>query len=247
MYCTVTKTAMTSTSQPSLDAFWRDDFAPLQAAGKAVLEALREDEAAPDADLYKRIVSSGSGSHLYYPSLSAQAPGSAPVSESALTAAPSEAKSQPRITVPPTATMAHQRSVPLPPYLAKELRQTRMSSLMGLLPEAELTWMSVDEKLFIWSHASSSVATAGLHSAAAAPGMDSFCNFVIPSGQCVVSVGLVRPKKGRLRLEMIALLSILYSSICSLIMVLSLLTFIPNNNYNAMQVYLKTMLSGVCW
>jgi Nup133 N terminal like len=40
-----------------MEAYWKDDFRPLQAAGKAVLAALRADEEAPDADLYRRIIS----------------------------------------------------------------------------------------------------------------------------------------------------------------------------------------------
>ena len=140
-----------------MEDYWQDDFTPLEAAGKAVLAALREDEAAPDADLYRRIVSSGSGSHLYY--------------------------FPPDRTDP---TLSHRQTVPLPPYLAQQLRTTRVSSLMGLLPEAELTWMSVDEKLFLWS--SNASTTPG--------GAEDFCSFTVPTGQCVVSVGLVRPKKG---------------------------------------------------
>lgn len=143
-----------------MQAYWQDDFAPLEAAGKAVLAALREDEAAPDADLYRRIVSSGSGSHLYFPS---------------------DTKS-------PGATLTHSRSIPLPPYLAQQLQTTRVSSLMGLLPEADLVWMSVDEKLYIWSSKTSTVPG----------GMEDFCSFMVPTGQSVVSAGLVRPKKGEM-------------------------------------------------
>lgn len=179
-----------------MDAFWRDDYAPLQAAGKAVLAALREDEEAPDADLYRRIVSSGPGSHLYYPSTGANA-------------SLHEAGSASPGSVPaPTATIAHLRSVPLPPYLARELKATRFSSLMGLLPEADLAWMSVDERLYLWSYDSSPGSFA---TASAAGGIENFCTFVNPSGQMVVSVGLVRPKKGKLQSH-----SSLYCNYCCL-------------------------------
>jgi hypothetical protein len=40
-----------------MEDYWKDDFVPLQAANKAVLAALRADEEAPDADLYRRIIS----------------------------------------------------------------------------------------------------------------------------------------------------------------------------------------------
>ena len=149
---------VSSQGDAAMEAYWSDDFTPLQAAGKAMLKALRSDETAPDADLYRRIVSSGSGSHLYFPS-------------------------DPKYPGP---TMTHTRSVPLPPYLAQQIQTTRVSTLMGLLPEAELVWMSVDEKLYLWSS-----------NAAGVPGgMEDFCSFTVPTGQCVVSVGLVRPKKG---------------------------------------------------
>lgn len=153
---------MTSTTQgdAAMDAYWSDDFMPLEAAGNAVLAALRKDEAAPDADLYRRIVSSGSGSHLYFPT------------------------EQPY----PGATMTHKKTIPLPPFLAQQLQTTRVSSLMGLLPEAELVWMSVDEKLYLWSS----------NSAAVPGGMEDFCSFTVPTGQCIVSVGLVKPKKGEI-------------------------------------------------
>lgn len=138
----------------TLAAFWNDDFAPLQAAGQAVLKALREDEAAPDADLYRRISASGAGSHLYFAG-----------GETAAT----------------STTVKHLKSVPLPSLIAQELQTTKRHSFMGLLAEASLAWMSVDDKLFLWSFREP----------------DSFCSFQVPSGQSVVTVGLVPPKKGK--------------------------------------------------
>ena len=143
---------MAAATQKALVGFWKDDFVPLQAAGKAILQALREDEAAPDADLYRRIISSGSGSHLYFKS---------------------------------TAVVAHQTSIPLPPFLVEQLQTTRISSLMGILPEAGLLWMSVDDVLYLWKPDD-----------VLGPSLNDLCSFVMPSGQCVVSVGLVKPKIG---------------------------------------------------
>jgi hypothetical protein len=139
----------------AMEAYWQDDFKPLEAAGKAVLAALRADETASDADLYRRIISSGPGSHLYFDSKE---------------------------------TMVHRRTVPLPPYLQQQLKSTRMAVLMGLFPEANFVWMTVDDKLFLWS---SDIASG------APGGMEDFCSFAVPTGQCVVSVGLVKPKKGK--------------------------------------------------
>lgn len=145
---------MIGTTKKALAAFWDDDFTPLQAAGNAILQALREDEADPDADLYRRIISSGSGSHLYYKS-----PG----------------------------VYTHQASIPLPTFLAEQFQTTRISSLMGLLPEAGLSWMSVDDVLYLWRSDADSNSDI----------VDDLCSLVIPNGQCVVSVGLVKPKTGK--------------------------------------------------
>ena len=49
-----------------IEEFWKDDFAPLASAGKAILRELREDESAPDADVYRRMLSAGEGSHLSF-------------------------------------------------------------------------------------------------------------------------------------------------------------------------------------
>jgi len=144
---------MSAAAQKAVAAYWNDDFTPLQAAGKAIIQELREDEASPDADLYRRIISSGSGSHLYF-----RSPG----------------------------ILMHQTSIPLPPFLAEKSQTTKISSLMGLLPEAGLSWMTIDDVLYLWRSDGASSAS-----------MDDLCSFVTPSGQCVASVGLVKPRKGK--------------------------------------------------
>ena len=58
-----------ATTSLALKEYWKDDFFPLAAAGKAILRELREDEAG--GDLHRRILGSGSGSHLYFSSESA--------------------------------------------------------------------------------------------------------------------------------------------------------------------------------
>lgn len=106
---------------------------------------------------------------------------------------------------PPTASVVHSRTVPLPSLLAREMSTTRLSSLMGLLPQAGLAWMSVDERLYVWSYdaalrghgggsgwGSSGGSGGGGHDEGSA---EDFCSYAVPSGQCIVSVGLVRPKK----------------------------------------------------
>ena len=55
-----------STIKSDIEEYWKDDFLPLATAGKAILRELREDEAG--GDLHRRILGSGNGSHLYFPS-----------------------------------------------------------------------------------------------------------------------------------------------------------------------------------
>jgi nuclear pore complex protein Nup155 len=164
----------------SLEDYWKDDFSPLQAAGQAVLSALREDEAAPDADLYRRITHSGSGSHLYFSAQSNGGSGSNGASNGSRS--PRSPSTGP---TPPVVAMKHIRSVPLPKFLEEKLQTTKSHSLMGLLSHAKLAWMSVDHTVYLWS----------FHATENANG-STFCSFAVPSGQCVVAVGLVRPKKG---------------------------------------------------
>jgi len=147
---------------------WKDDFAPLQAAGTAMLRCMRDDEAAPDADLYRRISASGVGSHMYYSSSSSVDDGT------------NNASGREGITVTPT--VRHVKSEPLPPLVTRKIELTRKHTFMGLLPEASLAWVSVDDELFLWPFQGQ-------------PG--SLCSFRVPSGQSVITVGLARPKKGR--------------------------------------------------
>ena len=46
-----------TTSPTDHSQYWRDDFLPLQHAGKAVLRVLRSDESIAHGDLYRRILS----------------------------------------------------------------------------------------------------------------------------------------------------------------------------------------------
>lgn len=158
----------------TFEKFWMDDFAPLQAAGTQINAALRSDEQDDKADLYRRI-SSGNGpaSHLYFSSQSF------------------DTNKQP----PPLQQLQHHKSIPLPERLEKQIKSVKYQSRMGLLAPAELAWVSVDEKLYLWSY---NEATAGFRSPEAeAQEPPSFCSFTVPSGQCVAAVGLARPKEGK--------------------------------------------------
>eukprot|EP00984_Skeletonema_dohrnii_P038704 scaffold42248_cov150-Skeletonema_dohrnii-CCMP3373.AAC.1 len=100
---------------------------------------------------------------------------------------------------PPTPYLKHDRSIPLPTQLANEAKKAKLSSLMGLLPEANLVWVTSDDKLFLWSYNSTSNTFDGKNGWGTSsnnnnPINEDYCSFTVPSGQCIVSVGLVRPK-----------------------------------------------------
>jgi len=210
-------------SYTSLDHYWLDDYKPLQDAAKDLLVALREDENAVDADLCRRIGTSGNGSHRYFSALdplvsstsstndrssnnnssnggcSSTPFPSTPINNNYSTpggkdntadaaAANANANATMPSYPPPTITMKHERSVPLPPYMAAQLQTVKSTSLMGLLTQAGLAWLTVDDKLFLWPYAS--------HQDGGGP---SFCSFQVPHGQCVLSVGLAKPKPGVFR------------------------------------------------
>lgn len=192
-----------------LSDFWKqDDFAPLQAAGQTIMNCLREDESSPDADLYRRIASNNPGSHYYYsdktrsnnmeeveggnqswknkensPSPSSRFNPSTRASRDNIASPFGSTSTGPTPSAPPLLTLKHQRSIPLPPVLIEKQKQVEITTFMGLLAPAGLAWMSVDSTLYLWSIRQSISATF------------SWCK--VPSGECIVSVGLVRPKKGK--------------------------------------------------
>jgi len=291
----------TSMSNNTNDPFLQNDFYPLQLASSEILTALRADESATDADLYRRLISSsGVGAHRYHrvegdglggtsmssasnsnssssssggnnsssndggasPSSSSSSKrtlsnnpmrmgnnaigsplgvlrgtrqfGSTNSSSSSSNTSPPSDQNQQRQAMmklaapsqPPTPYLQHDRSIPLPTQLANETKKAKLSSLMGLLPEANLVWVTSDDKLFLWSYNSSSnngggsssgdmnngattttttnswgrntpkqsSSSATFHTTSSSSIHENYCSFTVPSGQCIVSVGLVRPK-----------------------------------------------------
>jgi hypothetical protein len=211
----------------SVEPFISDDFYPLQTAATAILDALRADEVSPDADLVKRLAFGGAGGHGYRIGERVSSTAKAAAARSgASTVAGGSPGAQPPLQLPgtrsptphtpgnggvaipvhvprtpPTASVRHSRTVPLPPILARELGSTRLSSLMGLLPRASLAWMSVDERMYVWQcsddHSGGNGGGGAAASAVGGGSAEDVCSFSVPSGQCIVSVGLVRPKKGK--------------------------------------------------
>jgi len=108
---------------------------------------------------------------------------------------------------PPTSYLKHTKSIPLPTQLSTIKSSAKLSTFMGLLTDVQLVWCSVDDKLYLWSYknscsesdkgggfATSSTPRAG-KGGEGVSNKDEYCSFTIPSGQCIVSVGLVKPKK----------------------------------------------------
>lgn len=220
-------------SEQALRRYWEDDFTPLQAAGKSILSALRQDESAPDADLYRRIASGSSTrpSSSTSSSSSLDVPGHRyfGMDETTTTTTGSSAAAS-TIGTPtsgsirgvgigggggknskgtPFLNMRHERSVPLPSYLAQQLKTTKVSTYMGLFPEADLAWMTVDDSLYLWSYTRTRSNVAGPSTALTLVNnnqqhlypnndgtMEDFLSFEVPGHRPIVSVGLVPPKPG---------------------------------------------------
>jgi nuclear pore complex protein Nup155 len=218
--------------EQALRQYWEDDFTPLQAAGKSILSALRQDESAPDADLYRRITS---GSSTTRPSSSTSSsssldiPGHRYFGMDDMTTTTTSSTAAASATGTPNSgssrgggtgggknskgtsflNMRHERSVPLPSYLAQQLKATKVSTYMGLFPEADLAWMTVDDSLYLWSYTGTRSNFAGPSTALTLVNnnqqhqypnndgtMEDFLSFTVPTHRPIVSVGLVPPKPG---------------------------------------------------
>ena len=165
----------------ALRKYWSNDFRPLQAAGGMVNAALRADEEDVHSDLYRRIISGNASSpqsHLYFPTAATVAAATTTTTNSVEDTAPQAEQ-----------VLKHRRSVPLPSLLTEKLSTVKRHSSMGLLPGADLAYLSVDDKLYLWSYQTTATT-------ASTPNSSSVCSFTVTSGQCVIAVGLVRPKKG---------------------------------------------------
>lgn len=156
------------TTAASIDPFLSNDFYPLNQANASILSSLRKDESDPNADLYRRIASSNTSSSYN--------------SEAHSYTSHNGSSNGPDIHH----TMQYQQSIPLPPYLTNIVKETKLSSLMGILPEGDMVWVSVDDSLYIWEYGSVEKGRK----------KEDFVCFTVPTGQCIVSVGIVRPKPG---------------------------------------------------
>ena len=205
------------------DPYLADHFHPLQEASKAILQALRDDESSPQGDLYKRLVSGGQG--RYHAAVNG-GEGGIPTAASAKNGG---ANSESKEAAAPSNNLIHSHSIPLPLPIASAMQNVKMSSSMGLFTEANLVWIACDNMLYLWRHGSTLTKSRAYESDAAAGGGSSWggvpslprttgedvCSFSVPSGQCVVGVGIVRPKKGKFRLFVRSIYSITIENLSS--------------------------------
>jgi nuclear pore complex protein Nup155 len=131
----------------------------LQGAGKSILNVLRKDESSAHGDLYRRILSTSS------------------------TSSSTDTESTPNHNYFPDGKWSHAQSIPLPPYLQEQLSKAKMSTMMGLFPQAELAWLTIDDSIYLWTYTRSADSE--------------FLHFQVPSHQPIVSVGLAPPKQGK--------------------------------------------------
>ena len=198
------------------DPFLSNDFYPLNQAHNAVLAALRADESAPDADLYRRIASNSDGQgHLYrtldsngqHENVNTNANANVPEPFNGIMSSPKPTADAHHADAHVYNALRHANSIPLPPYLTNIIKETKLSSLMGILPEGNMVWVSVDDSLYLWEYGSLNGGRK----------KEDFVCFRVPSGQCVVSVGIVKPKAGEslcLALPCLALPCLALLSIC---------------------------------
>jgi Nup133 N terminal like len=125
----MTPTTMSTSVLPefyaNLRQYWTSsDFGPLQHAGRAVVQELRQQEdeqGGKRADLYRRLAQSGSGTHLYFNSSSWHHVQSTPL--------------------PPFVTQ----------QLQEHATVTSTFTCMGLLPEAQLAYVIINHTVYLWS------------------------------------------------------------------------------------------------
>lgn len=172
--------------------FWKDDFTPLQHAGKKILSILRDDESSAHGDLYRRIMSSTPAA------AAAAAATSTTTAMGGSGGAGGGGGSPDQDGVPnhhyfqdndPNVGFRHKHSIPLPPYLQEQLPKAKVSTTMGLFPQAELAWMTIDDCIYLWAYT---------RSTGSVPSQSQFLHFKTPTNQPIISVGLAPPKEGKL-------------------------------------------------
>jgi len=134
------------------------DFEVLQDAASLVLSQLRRDEQVPELGEQLKEGRAGAGAHHYflYPYLTEWG-----------------------------AQFVYQKIVPTPSAIVDRFHTLEFVSMMGLLPEINHAWLSIDSQLFLWQY-SGSAASAGQAPFVSYDDLD----------QVVVCVGLAPPREG---------------------------------------------------
>lgn len=192
-------------------SYWNDDFRPLQDAGKIILTKLRNDE--QQGDLYRRIlaktpavttttspsVSSGTttgGTNGGVGGIRTAADASGTVGFADSTAPAEQSMNDPAHHYFPNGPVDHAKSIPLPPYLQGLLAtKLKISTTMGLFPQAEMAWMTIDDTVYLWTYNISFV--SGSAGTSSRDPSNHFLEFQVPSRQPIISVGLAPPKPGK--------------------------------------------------
>ena len=171
----------TPSSARPIDEYWNDDFRPLQDAGKGILSMLRRDETSAHGDLYRRIISN-----------------TPTTTTTTTTTNNGDVESNPahHYFTPDQndSTVQHVETIPLPSGLQEKRKNARISTMMGLFPQGELAWLTVDDTVHLWTYHTSIQRTTDR-----VVGMNSenqILEFQMPSKQPIVSVGLAPPKPG---------------------------------------------------
>lgn len=205
MTTTASAAMATSAVPPSADrsSYWNDDFRPLRDAGRIVLTKLRNDE--QQGDLYRRIISKTpavvSASRVGATSNGATSNGGATHASTpaGFEDAAEEPDNDPAHHYFANGPVRHSKSIPLPPYLQGLLAtKLKISTTMGLFPQAEMAWMTIDDTVYLWTYNASFVTGNGGGTSAGDPS-NHFLEFQVPSRQPIISVGLAPPKPGKTR------------------------------------------------
>mmetsp|Transcript_14692 Transcript_14692/g.35843 ORF Transcript_14692/g.35843 Transcript_14692/m.35843 type:complete len:1892 (-) Transcript_14692:135-5810(-) len=209
-----TSSSTHATTDYERGAYWDDDFRPLRDAGKFILDALRQDESSPNADLYVRINSSSTAPTWSESSRVAISSSSLDQQESNPSHRYFSAESSSgsngnnnnnnndmyRTDVGEAAVVRHRETLPLPGHLREMMSRVRTQMLMGLFPQAGLAWMALDDTVYLWSYRSTGT-TYGPDGRPVAGAQ--FLKFTVPSTggnrPIIVSVGLAPPKPGVFR------------------------------------------------
>jgi hypothetical protein len=150
---------------------------------------LRRDETSAHGDLYRRIISN-----------TPTAVTSSTTTTTTTTANNGDVESNPshHYFAPDQndSTVQHVETTPLPPGLQEKRKAARISTMMGLFPQGELAWLTVDDTVHLWTYYHTSIERTTDRVLVGKSSENQILEFQMPSKQPIVSVGLAPPKPG---------------------------------------------------